>query len=184
VIAKILRLHQILLGHTMDEANRLHEIPEHRTAELLELLADYSGKAVIWCSYDFNVRKVASALTREYGPQAVARFWGGNVATREDEERAFRTNPACRFMIATQSAGGRGRTWEEADLVVYFSSTNNLEHRDQSEQRVQGINKERQVDYIDLIAPATVEPKILTALRAKMDLASQLVGDEWRDWVV
>jgi SNF2 family DNA or RNA helicase len=59
-----------------------------------------------------------------------------------------------------------------------------LEHRDQSEQRVQGINKERQVDYIDLIAPATVEPKILTALRAKMDLASQLVGDEWRDWVV
>jgi hypothetical protein len=184
VIAKILRLHQILCGYTMDEANQLHEIPEHRTAELLELLADYSGKAVIWCSYDFNVRKVAAALAREYGPQAVARFWGGNVPTRENEEREFRTNPACRFMVATQSAGGRGRTWSEADLVVYFSSTNNLEHRDQSEQRVQGIDKERQVDYIDLIAPATVEPKILTALRAKMDLASQLVGDEWRDWVV
>jgi hypothetical protein len=184
VIAQILRLHQILCGHTMDEQNQLHAIPEHRTAALLELLEDYSGKAVIWCSYDYNVRKVSEALAQEFGPQAVARFWGGNVATREAEELQFRTNPDCRFMVATQSAGGRGRTLVEADLVVYYSSTNNLEHRDQSEQRVQGIDKDRQVDYIDLIVPNTVEPKILNALRKKMDLASQLVGDEWREWVV
>lgn len=184
VIAQVLRLHQILLGHVTDECGVLRTIPELRTQELLACLEEYSGKAVIWCSYDFNVRRVAEALTERYGEFSVARFWGGNAATREAEEAMFRTSPTTRFMVATQSAGGRGRTWEEADLVIYFSSTNNLEHRDQSEQRVQGLTKARQVDYIDLIAPDTVEPKILAALRAKMDLASQLVGDEWRNWVV
>jgi hypothetical protein len=184
VIAQILRLHQILCGHTLDESGKLHEIPEARTSELLEILADYSGKAVIWCSYDYSVRKVTAAIAKEYGSASVARFWGGNANTREKEELDFRTNPECRFMVATPAAGGRGRTWLEADLVIYFSSTNDLEHRDQSEQRVQGLTKERQVDYIDLIAPSTMEPKILEALRKKIDLAAVLTGDEWRNWVV
>jgi SNF2 family DNA or RNA helicase len=184
VIAQLLRLHQILCGYTLDEKGAIHEIPEARTSELLEILDDYSGKAVIWCSYDYSVRKVAAAIAKEYGPASIARFWGGNVSTRENEEREFRTNPECRFMVATPAAGGRGRTWLEADLVIYFSSTNNLEHRDQSEQRVQGMTKERQVDYIDLIAPGTMEPKILDALRKKIDLAAIITGDEWRQWVV
>jgi hypothetical protein len=36
-----------------------HLIPENKTAELLELLDDYGGKAIIWCSYDIDIRKVA-----------------------------------------------------------------------------------------------------------------------------
>jgi hypothetical protein len=82
IIAQILRLHQVLCGHTRDEQGNVHEIPEQRTAELLELLEDYSGKAVIWCSYDYSVNKVTQALRKEYGEGSVARFWGGNTATR------------------------------------------------------------------------------------------------------
>jgi len=114
----------------------------------------------------------------------VARFWGGNVSSREEEERRFKEDPRCRFMVATPHAGGRGRTWDVADLVVYHSSTNNLEHRDQSEQRVQGVGKTRQVDYVDLICPGSVEDKILKALRQKIDLAGMITGDDFREWIV
>jgi SNF2 family DNA or RNA helicase len=199
VIAQILRLHQVLCGHVSDERGQLHDVPEYRTKELLALLEDYNGKAVIWCSYDHSIKKVCQALAREYPvcgtdgqPLAVqpwphphiARFWGGNTKTREAEEYRFSNSPNCRFLVATPSAGGRGRTWSVADLVVYFSSTYDLEHRDQSEQRVQGLDKVRQVDYIDLIAPGTVETKILSTLRRKINMAATITGDQWKEWII
>jgi SNF2 family DNA or RNA helicase len=139
---------------------------------------------VIWVSYNADVEKLTALLRKEYGTNSVARFWGGNNNTREEEEAQFKNKPECRFMIATPGAGGRGRTWDIADLVIYYSSTNNLEHRDQSEQRVQGVDKKRQVDYIDLITPGTIETKILNALRRKIDMATLINGDNWREWVV
>lgn len=183
VISQMIRMHQILCGHVKDEQGNFHEISENRTAELIELLEDYNGKAVIWCSYDNDVRKVSSALEKHFNCR-VARFWGGNAQTREGEEAAFKTEIQFPYMVATPGAGGRGRTWDVADLVVYYSSTNNLEHRDQSEQRVQGYDKRRQVDYVDLIVPDTIEMKFLEALRNKINLASVINGDNFRDWIV
>ncbi len=87
-------------------------------------------------------------------------------------------------MVATPDAGGRGRTWDMADLVVYYSSKNNLEHRDQSEQRVQGVDKKRPVDYVDLIVPDTVEMKFLEALRGKINMASVINGDNYKEWLI
>jgi hypothetical protein len=47
-----------------------------------------------------------------------------------------------------------------------------------------GVNKEKQVDYIDLIVPGTVETKILEALRKKIDMASVINGDNYREWLI
>jgi len=184
VISQLLRMHQVLCGYTKDELGEFHEIPENRTAQLMEILEDYNGKAIIWCSYDYSINKVYDAIIKEYGEGSAARFWGGNVKTREEEEHRFLNDPNCRFEIATPSAGGRGRTWSNADLVIYYSSTDNLEHRDQSEQRAQGVDKMRQVDYIDLIAPNTVEGKILKALRAKINMAATINGDNYKEWLI
>lgn len=184
VIAQISKMHQVLLGHVTDETGVLKEIPELRTAELLSLLDDHDGKAVVWVSYDHDIRKVAAALAADHGSSAVARFWGGNLSSREEDVARFRTDPACRFMVATPDSGGRGQTWDVADLAVYYSSRDNLEHRDQSEQRTMGRNKERGVDVVDMIARGTVEEKIIWALRKKIDLASAINGDNYREWLV
>jgi Mesyanzhinovviridae DNA helicase len=184
VISQILKLHQILCGFVKDEQGKVHPLKEHRTAKLLDVLDRGGGKAVIWCSYDYNIQRLTERLVKEFGKPSVARFWGGNTATREDEEKRFLTDPDCQFMLATPHAGGKGRTWDVADLVTYYSSTNDLELRDQSEQRVQGVDKKRQVDYVDLIAPNTVEGKILTALKKKMDMASMITGQTWREWII
>jgi SNF2 family DNA or RNA helicase len=184
VMVQMQRLHQILCGHVVDEQGVLHDVPEARTAELLTLLGEYAGKAIIWCAYDHSIRHVAKVLEEEYGKGSVARFWGGNKPTREAEERMFLNDDKCRFMVATAAAGGRGRTWTVADLVVYHSSTPNLEHRAQSEERAQGVDKSRPVLYVDLVAPGTVEMRYLKALRKKIDLAATINGDAWREWIV
>jgi len=184
VVSRMIRLHQVLCGHVRDELNALQEIPERRTAALLELLQEHEGKAIIWCSYDYNVRNVSAALAAEFGPESVSRFWGGNVGTREAEEERFQTDPECRFMVGTPSAGGRGRLWVVADLVIYYSNTHNLEHRSQSEERAQGIDKVNSVAYVDLLVPGTVDEKIINGLREKIDMADVINGDNWREWLV
>ena len=38
-------------------------------------------------------------------------------------------DPKCRFMLATQGAGGVGNNWVVADLVVYYANNYDLEMR-------------------------------------------------------
>jgi hypothetical protein len=185
VIVRMLRLHQVLCGHAVDDEERLiHDVPEYRTRELVQLLDDYEGKAIVWASYDHSVRRISDELTEKFGARSVARFWGGNARTREEEEIQFKTSDRCRFMVATPDAGGRGRDWSVADLSVYYSSRNNLDHRMQSEDRVKSADRPRPKAYVDMIVRGTVEEKILSALRSKMDLATVIHGDDWREWIV
>jgi SNF2 family DNA or RNA helicase len=183
VIVRLLRLHQVLCGHTKDDEGKIHDLPENRSAAVMQALEEYDGKAIIWFSYDRNLQRMTAMLRREYGEESVARFWGGNMSTREAEEERFVKDPRCRFMLATPAAGGRGRTWTVANLLIYFSNTNNLEHRDQSEERGQGVGKEDRVAYLDFVS-TELERKILKSLRAKIDMATIINNDSWREWVV
>ena len=151
---------------------------------MLEELSEYDGKAVIWCAYSRDVDKVTEALAKEYGRVSIARFWGGNAATREAEEAVFKTDPLCRFMVATAAAGGRGRTWDMADLNIFHSNSDNLEHRLQAEERPQNVGKIRSVSYVDLVCRGTVEEKFIASLRAKIDLATAVMGDDPMTWLI
>jgi SNF2 family DNA or RNA helicase len=183
-VTRMLRLHQLNCGHLVDDDGIKQSVAENRTKALVDILRDYDGKAVIWCSYDHDVTKLVSALQHEFGEKCCARFWGGNRSTREDEEARFKGDPTCLYMVATPAAGGRGRTWAgAADLVIYFSNSDNLEHREQSEERTQGMDKDRPVTYIDFIVPGTVDEKIVKSMRKKMDLAAMVMGEDPREWI-
>jgi SNF2 family DNA or RNA helicase len=186
VITQMMRLHQVLCGHTVSDAGVVVDIKERRTAELLEVLEETreDGKAVVWVTYDADVKKVSQAIREKFGATSVARFWGGNFDEREEEERRFKEDPSCRFMVATPAAGGRGRNWAVADLNVYYSNSYSLEHRAQSEERPQAVGKTQSVAYVDLICRGTVEEKIIAALRNKIDLATAITGDDYREWLI
>jgi len=184
VIAQMMKMHQILCGHVKDEEQIKRELPENKTKSVVDFLEDYAGKAIIWCSYDYNIRKLAEHLRKTYGNDSVACFWGANQKTRDDDVKRFKNDPRCRFMLSTPDAGGRGQTWDVADLVIYFSSKDNLEHRDQSEQRAMGVSKNKQVDFVDFIYPESIEIKILEALRAKITMSSTINGDNYKEWLI
>ena len=184
VVAQIGKLHQILCGHVIDENGVEHQLPENRTAALIDELTDYSGKAIVWFTYVTDLERCAKAVEKEFGQGCVARFYGGNKATRENDEDRFQNDPRCQFMFATAGAGGRGRTWSVADRVVYFSTSYDLEHREQSEQRPLGVEKDRQVDFVDFVVPNSVEMKILKALREKINMATAINGDTYKEWLI
>ena len=70
-------------------------------------------------------------------------------------------------------------------LVQLFIISNgyDLEKRLQSEDRAHRIGQKKSVTYVDFIAPKTVDEKIVKALRNKIDIASQVMGEELKTWI-
>lgn len=189
VLTQRIRLDQVLCGFVADESGNFHEIPERRTDTLLEVIDEVEGKVIVWTSHDYSVRKISDRLRREYGDDSVAQFWGGNRATRGADERRFKQDPACRFMVATPAAGGRGNTWVGAGLSVYYNNADDLEQRLQSEDRTHrdGLTAPGgagRADYVDLCARGTLDERKIKSLRAKLDISTLINGDNYREWLV
>ena len=74
-------------------------------------------------------------------------------------------------------------TLTEANLCVYYANSYDLELRMQSEDRAHRIGQANPVTYIDLICPGSIDEKIVTALRAKIDIGAKVLGEEAREWL-
>ena len=69
------------------------------------------------------------------------------------------------------------------NTVIYYSNSYDLEIRLQSEDRAHRIGQTNKVTYVDLVAPGTIDEKILEALRNKIDLAGKVLKEEAREWL-
>ena len=90
------------------------------------------------------------------------------------------SNDSLRFFIGNPKTGGYGLTLTSSHTVVYFSNDYSLEVRMQSEDRAHRIGQTNKVTYVDLMAEGTIDEKIVKALNNKIDLASQVMGEDPR----
>ena len=67
--------------------------------------------------------------------------------------------------------------------MIYYSNSYDLESRLQSEDRAHRIGQKKSVTYVDLIAPDTIDEKIVEALRNKINLADQVLNEETKNWL-
>ena len=88
-----------------------------------------------------------------------------------------------RFVVGTPQTGGYGITLTGASTMIYYSNGYDLEKRTQSEARIDRIGQTRNMTYIDIIAEKTIDEKIVLALRKKINIASQVMGEELKDWI-
>jgi hypothetical protein len=180
----VMRLHQIVCGHAHAMTGEVVDLKSRRMDALMEVLEETSGKAVIWCAYADDVRLIGAALGKEYGPLAVARFWGGNAGTRHNDEARWKGDAACRWMVATEGAGGVGNNWTAAGTAIYYSNSYDLEHRVQSEDRIHRDGQTRTCcTYVDLVVPGSVDERIIDVLSRKLDMAARVMGEDFREWV-
>ena len=184
VMTLVMRLHQINCGFATDEHGAEHEVESNRVDDLLEILGQHRGKAVIWCPYRRPLAEIVRRIAEEYGEKSVAQFHGGNARERTEEERRFLGDPDCRFMIATQGAAGRGNTWVNADLEIYYANNDDLEQRYNSEDRLHRKGQINRVTVLDMVVPGTVDINIVRRLRKKITMATTLTGEEARAWLI
>lgn len=183
-ITQILRLHQICCGHVVDETGNVHRLDSNRPAAMLEATEEMRGSGVIWATYRDDIDRIEEALRRAYGADKVASYHGGiDQAQCDINKRRFQDGSADWF-VGTPQKAARGLTLVRTSNSLYYSNSNNLDHRDQSESRTHRDGQHWPCAYGDLQAAGTVEEKIVTNLRAKIDLATAVMGDGYRSWMI
>jgi SNF2 family DNA or RNA helicase len=85
--------------------------------------------------------------------------------------------------VGHPKTGGFGLTLTAANTVIYYSNSYDLELRVQSEDRAHRIGQENKVTYVDLLSPDTIDEKIVGALRSKIRIADQILGEDVRKWL-
>ena len=184
VLTQLMRLHQITCGHFTADDGSTQNIKSNRINELMNVLEEVEGKAIIWANYQKDMFEIKKAIEKEYGEGSVVDYYG--LTPQEDRQpniKRFQEDPECRFFVGTPQTGGYGITLTQANTVVYYSNGYDLEKRLQSEDRAHRIGQKKSVTYVDLMADDTVDEKIVKALRKKINIASEVLGEELRDWI-
>ena len=183
-LTQLMRLHQITCGHFAADDGTVQEIKNNRLAELLDVLEEIEGKAIIWAHYQHDVRNIFKLLEDKYGPGSVVHYYGKTLPEQRDYAiKNFKDNDKVRFFVGTPQTGGYGITLVQANTVIYYSNGYDLEKRMQSEDRAHRIGQKKKVTYIDLIAEDTVDTKIVKSLRKKINIASEVMGEELKKWI-
>jgi len=184
VLTQLMRLHQITCGHFTADDGSTQSVESNRLNELMLVLEEIEGKAIIWANYQLSVGEIIQRIIKEHGKDSYVHYYGlTSQEDRQDNIRKFQNNPKCRFLIGTPQTGGYGITLTQANTVIYFSNGYDLEKRLQSEDRAHRIGQKKNVTYIDLIAEDTVDEKIVKALRSKINIASEVMGEELKEWI-
>ncbi len=183
-LTQLMRLQQITCGHFVADDGTTQEIDSNRLDELMDVLEEVEGKALIWCHWQKDVQIIKEAILKEYGPGSVVDYYGLTPQDqRQKNKDAFQNDSKVRFFVGTPQTGGYGLTLTAANTVIYYSNGYDLEKRIQSEDRAHRIGQKKSVTYVDILAEDTVDEKIVKALRKKINIASKVMGEELRDWI-
>jgi len=184
VLTQLMRLHQITCGYVTADDGTTQQVESNRLNELMSILEDTEGKVIIWANYQLSVGEIIQKIIKVYGKDSYVHYYG--LTPQEDRQdfiRKFQNDPKCRFIVGTPQTGGYGITLTQANTVIYYSNGYDLEKRLQSEDRAHRIGQKKTVTYIDLICEDTIDEKIVKALRDKINIASEVMGEELRDWI-
>ena len=183
-LTQLMRLQQITCGHFKADDGTTQEINSNRLDELINVLGELEGKVVIWAHWQSDVRQIIKAVVKDFGNNSFVDYYG---LTPQDERqqniKRFQEDDACRFFIGTPQTGGYGITLTAASNMIYYSNGYDLEKRQQSEARIDRIGQEKPMTYIDIICEDTVDERIVKALRKKVNIASQVMGEELKAWI-
>jgi SNF2 family DNA or RNA helicase len=185
-LTQLMRLHQIVCGYVKLDDGQEIALPNNRIDELMAVLAESNGKVIIWANYRRNIEDIKLAIQKEYGMTSVATYYGDtkNDDRQDIVDKFSDPNSELRFFVGNPTTGGYGLTLVSSHTVVYYSNSFDLEKRLQSEDRAHRIGQTEKVTYIDLISTKTVDEHIVKALRSKIDIASQVLGEELKEWLI
>ena len=185
VITQMMRLHQITCGHLKNDDDTITEIKNNRINSLLELLEEMEGKVIIWANYVYDIKKIVKAVSKKYGEDSIVQYYGAveSDVRQKNIEKFQDPESKARFFVGNPQTGGYGITLTAANNMIYYSNGYDLEKRLQSEDRAHRIGQKKSVTYVDLVAPKTIDEKIRKALRKKINIATEVMGEELRDWI-
>ena len=148
--ALVTRMQQISCGFAVDETGAIKDLPNPRLTELLNVLDQREGKAIIWCRFNEDIKRVMKVI----GDSAVDYYGGTSNNDRTANVKDF-LNPgsSISYLVASPEAAGTGLNLQGICRTnIYYSNSFNSLARWQSEGRTWRDGTTGTVTYIDLVA--------------------------------
>lgn len=184
VLTQLLRMQQVLCGHVVDEVGRVHRLESNRPQASLDWTEECRSGGVIWCAFQDDIQRAQEKLERAY-PGRVAPYHGGITQEECDVNKKRFQDGSADWFLGSLQKGSRGLTLVRSSDTLYYSNTQNLDHRDQSESRTHRDGQHWPCTYSDLVVSGTIEETItIPSLRKKIDLATVVLSDPARRWLI
>jgi SNF2 family DNA or RNA helicase len=181
-IVKLLRLQQIACNYVPvgeDEPVHMFSAKNPRLTVMEDIRDQTFQPTIVWARFTHDVDQLMDLL----GKEAVRYDGSVDDDTAERNKLAFQAGDA-KWFVGTAQKGGPGLTLTQAKNMVYYSNSFRLIDRLQSEDRCHRAGMdEHPVNYIDIVANDTVDNHIVDNLRNKRDVAVEIQGDKWKEWI-
>ena len=183
VLTQLMRLQQVVAGSLRGPDGNVIKLKNNRLQSVLDVIEETQGKVVIFGVFHTDIETLAEALQSKYGRNSTATYYGNtpqserqNIITRfQDPDNELK------YFISNPQTGGRGITLTEANVIIYYSNSYDLELRIQSEDRIHRIGQNDKCTYVDFVSPDTVDEHILKTLLNKVKISNEILG-EVRQW--
>ena len=185
VMTQLMRLHQVTCGHFKADDGTIVHLKNNRINSLMQLLEETEGKVIIWANYVEDIKNIVESLKKAYGDASTVEYHGSvDPRVRQEQIALFQEkNGPTRYFVGNAQTGGYGITLTAANTVIYYSNNYDLEKRLQSEDRAHRIGQTGSVTYVDLIAENTIDDRIVKALRSKINIANEIMGEDIKEWI-
>ncbi len=173
-LTKLLRLTQIGSGWWPCGDVRPIDKKPTRMIALNNLLADIEGKVLIFSRF----RADLELLEDELGDSAVPYHGGISEEARAEAKQRFQNDPKIKYFIGQPRTAGIGHTLTAASNVIFYTNDPSLRFREECEKRAHRKGQEADRLFIwDLIASGTTDLRVMTSLKNKKTLASEILKD-------
>jgi len=166
-----LRIQQIAAGHLPKELNddeNVIPLPAPRLELMADIVEDSGQRSIVWCRFKADLWRCYETL----------RARGIDAVIYENRESLVRwKRDGIQVLISTPARSGIGLDMVEATNVVYYMNSDNAEERWQSEDRCHRIGQVNKVTYHDIIAPGSVDRRILSSLKDKKNVNDAVMSD-------
>ena len=137
-------------------------------------------RALIFCQMKEMLDMVATEVLGKLLPSVQYLRLDGNVEAtkRQNIVNQFNTDPSYDCLLLTTSVGGLGLNLTGADTVIFVEHDWNPQKDIQAMDRAHRIGQKKVVNVYRLITRGTVEEKILSLQRFKIDVASTVVNQQ------
>lgn len=173
--ARLIKLQQVLSGFVIDQDGEIHDVPgpNPRLDALSEDLAMTPGKAIVWCRFAEDIRRVAERLKAD-GRRVVEYHGRVGAQARAAARRSFLEDPdGPDTWVGQPQSGGVGLDLSSAATVVWYSHIRDRIVRSQADERASAVGGHA-VDLVDFVVPGSVDELCLEDLGQKGALADDL----------
>ncbi len=186
-ITKVLRLQQVTAGHLPgpDDGTWV-PLPCPRIDDAVELAQTKlpaGSKGIVWAIWRADIVQLSAAF-RKAGLTCVTYYGDDGNEQAAANLHQWQHDTETKWLIGTPRKGGVGFPMHQADTVINYSYSFSYEDWKQSQDRNHGPMQTRPCVYYNLVAPGTINRRVLQVLAKRRDVAAVLRDPAtFRQWL-